>query len=94
MAALEQAAETGRIENAASGKRALQSKIADEMLAMDKKKAVIAMKAWAEFAELGSGRQHRTHFSTEVEYIAYRLNDLGRTSVTLAPCKELKLSWR
>ncbi|KAG7004607.1 hypothetical protein G7Y79_00024g055570 [Physcia stellaris] len=70
MVAFEQGAATGKIENAVSGKRAIQSKIALEMLAF-------TMKAWAKFAELGSGRQHQTHFKTEAEYIAYRMVDIG-----------------
>ncbi|KAK3177241.1 hypothetical protein OEA41_008570 [Lepraria neglecta] len=77
MIAFEQGAKTGKIENAASGKRAIQSKIALEMLALNKEQAITTMKAWAKFAELGSGRQHQTHFKTEAEYIAYRMVDIG-----------------
>ena len=45
MVAFEQGAETGKIENAASGKRALQSKIALEMMALNKEQAITTMKA-------------------------------------------------
>ena len=87
MIAFEQGAETGKIENAASGKRAIQSKIALEMLALNKEQAITTMKAWAKFAELGSGRQHQTHFKTEAEYIAYRMVDIGTMSAILIPLK-------
>ena len=81
MAAFEQGAATGKIENAVSGKRAIQSNIALQMMALNKEQAITTMKAWAKFAELGSGRQHQTHFKTEAEYIAYRMVDCGTMSV-------------
>jgi hypothetical protein len=83
MVSFEQAAKTGKIENAASGKRAIQAKIALQMMALNKQQAITTMKAWAKFAELGSGRQHQSHFKTEAEYIAYRMIDIGTMSVTL-----------
>ena len=77
MVALEQIAENGKIEHAASGKRAILTKVAREMLALNKEHAITTMKAWAKFVELGSGRQHQTHFKTEAEYLKYRIIDIG-----------------
>lgn len=45
MIAFEQGAETGKIENAASGKRAIQSKITLEMLVLNKEQAITIIKA-------------------------------------------------
>ena len=83
MVAFTQGAETGKIEKATSGKRAIQAKIALQMLALNKQQAITTMKAWAKFAELGSGRQHQTHFKTEAEYITYRMVDIGTMSVVV-----------
>lgn len=77
MIAFKQGAETGQIENATSGKRAIQAYIAREMLALNKEQAMTTMQAWAKFAELGSGREHTTRFKTETEYIKYRMVDIG-----------------
>ncbi|KAJ5808864.1 geranylgeranyl diphosphate synthase [Penicillium riverlandense] len=76
-AAFEEAASTGRIEGSASGKRAIQAHIANEMMKIHKQHAITTLQAWAKFAELGSGRQHTTHFKTEKEYIEYRMIDIG-----------------
>ncbi|KAL2817761.1 isoprenoid synthase domain-containing protein [Aspergillus cavernicola] len=76
-AAFEEAARTGSIEQSASGKRAIQAHIANEMMSLNKEHAIATLKAWAQFAELGSGRQHETHFKTEQEYIKYRMIDIG-----------------
>ncbi|KAJ5167656.1 geranylgeranyl diphosphate synthase [Penicillium canariense] len=76
-AAFEEAASTGRIEGSTSGKRAIQAHIANEMMKIHKQHAITTLEAWAKFAELGSGRQHTTHFRTEKEYIEYRMIDIG-----------------
>lgn len=76
-AAFEQLAETGSVQNGGSGKRAIQAHIAREMLKLHKEQGTVTMKAWAKFAELGSGRHHDTHFRTEAEYIKYRMIDIG-----------------
>jgi len=83
MVAFVQAAENEKIEHAGSGKRAIQAKIALQMIALNKEQAITTMKAWAKFAELGSGRQHQTHFKTEAEYIEYRMVDIGTMLVFL-----------
>jgi len=75
--AFEQGAATGEIKKAKTGKRAIQAHIAREMLAIHKEQAMTTMKAWAKFAELGSGREHTTRFTTEEEYIRYRMIDIG-----------------
>ncbi|KAK7911045.1 fusicoccadiene synthase [Apiospora marii] len=76
-ATFEQLAQTGDIRKATSGKRAIQAHIAREMLKLHKEQATVTMRAWAKFAELGSGRHHDTHFKTEAEYIKYRMIDIG-----------------
>ena len=80
--AFEEGANTGNIENSASGKRAIQNRVSLEMLKLHKEQAITTMKAWAKFAEMGSGRQHQTHFKSEADYIAYRLVDVGTMSVS------------
>jgi hypothetical protein len=63
--------------SAASGKRAILARIAQEMLRLDGERAAVTMRAWAKFAELGSGRHHDTRFRTEEEYMKYRMSDIG-----------------
>ncbi|KAK8047539.1 geranylgeranyl pyrophosphate synthase [Apiospora saccharicola] len=76
-ATFEQLARTGDVQAATSGKRAIQARIAREMLALHKEQATVTMRSWAKFAELGSGRHHDTHFRTEAEYIQNRMFDIG-----------------
>ncbi|CAF9915918.1 MAG: hypothetical protein GOMPHAMPRED_000894 [Gomphillus americanus] len=75
--AFEQGATTGEIKKASTGKRAIQAHIAREMISIHKEQAMETMRAWAKFAELGSGREHTTRFTTEAEYIRYRMIDIG-----------------
>ncbi|KAI0406434.1 putative geranylgeranyl diphosphate synthase [Xylaria palmicola] len=76
-ATFEELAKEGKVRNIASGKRAIQAHIACEMLKLHKEQAVTTMKAWAKFADLGSGRHHDTRFETEAEYTKYRMVDIG-----------------
>lgn len=78
--AFREGARLGRIganEKMRSGKRQLQAKILNEMMAIDRERAMEAMKAWASFMESSSGRQHHTEFSTLDEYLVYRNEDVG-----------------
>ncbi|KAH7048409.1 isoprenoid synthase domain-containing protein [Macrophomina phaseolina] len=77
MAAFQEAATTGKITQALTGKRYVQAQMLLEMMAIDKPRALVAMKAWAEFAELASGREHFTDFASLDQYIPYRILDVG-----------------
>lgn len=65
-------AETKRV-----GKKQIQSKILLEMMAIDREGALVTMKAWAKFLEVGSSRQHNTRFTSLEEYLPYRIMDVG-----------------
>lgn len=54
------------------------------MMKIHKEHAIATLEAWAKFAELGSGRQHTTHFKTEREYIEYRMIDIGTMYVFIS----------
>ena len=71
-------AQTGSIEARDSGQRRIQAHMLQDMLAIDRERAVTTMKTWAKFLEKGSGRQHITHFHTLEEYIPYRILDFGQ----------------
>lgn len=72
-----EAAESGAIRSARTGKRQMQAKILNEMVAIDRPRALAAMRAWATFMEEGAGRQHDTRFLTLEEYLPYRCKDVG-----------------
>ncbi|KAM7190054.1 Isoprenoid synthase domain containing protein [Naviculisporaceae sp. PSN 640] len=55
----------------------LQAKILKEMMAIDKPRAVTAMKAWASFVQLASQTRAQTIFSSLNEYIPARVVDVG-----------------
>lgn len=77
MNAYREGAVNGAIESTESGKKQIQSKILLEMMAIDRDRALISMKAWANFLELAAGRRHHTHFATLEEFIPYRILDAG-----------------
>jgi hypothetical protein len=52
----------------------MQAKILHEMIAIDPECALVTMKAWAKFVEVGSSRQHNTVLD---EYLPYRIMDVG-----------------
>lgn len=79
MHAFREAAMKGEITGT-SGKRRMQAKILKEMLAIDKPRALVAMKSWAKFVESASGREHH-EFKTLDEYIPYRSLDVGQLQV-------------
>ncbi|CAO2651134.1 Nn.00g094310.m01.CDS01 [Neocucurbitaria sp. VM-36] len=78
--AFREGARSGKIEADArtrSGKRQMQAKILNEMMAIDRERAMAAMKAWGTFIETSSGRQHHTQFTTLADYLVYRNEDVG-----------------
>ena len=77
MHASSEAAAKGDIKGA-SGKRLMQAKILKEMLAVDKPRALVAMKSWAKFVQSAAGREHH-EFKTLDEYIPYRSLDVGQS---------------
>ena len=48
-----------------------------EMMAIDKDRAIISMKAWSTFIQLSSSRQRTEAFSSLEEYLPYRIIDAG-----------------
>ena len=59
------------------GKKRIQSKLLQEMIAIDRECALVTMKAWARFLEVGSSRQHDTRFTSLDRYLPYRIMDVG-----------------
>lgn len=55
----------------------LQAKILTEMMAIDKPRAVTAMKAWASFVQLASKTRAQSSFPSLKEYIPARVVDVG-----------------
>lgn len=60
-----------------SGRQRMQSQLSLEMMAVDRECAITALKAWAKFLEVGSGRQHAKCFTSLEEYFPYRIMDVG-----------------
>lgn len=67
---------TGVINHSGTGKRALQAYVAKRMMAIDKDRAITTLKAWSTFLDK-AGRQEQHHFTTEEEYLKYRVDDVG-----------------
>lgn len=55
----------------------LQAKILAEMMAIDKPRAITAMKAWATFVQLASKTRAQNIFASLREYIPARVVDVG-----------------
>ncbi|EME87121.1 uncharacterized protein MYCFIDRAFT_132843 [Pseudocercospora fijiensis CIRAD86] len=60
-----------------SGKMRILTQMVSEMMAIDKKCAVVTMRAWSEFLRVGSSRQHGTIFTRLEDYLPYRVKDVG-----------------
>ncbi|KAF4628583.1 hypothetical protein G7Y89_g9568 [Cudoniella acicularis] len=73
-----QGATTGHINPQGSGKNKIQAQIFNEMAALDRPRALITMKTWAEFLQLTSSRDRSIKFQTLDEYIPYRVWDVGQ----------------
>lgn len=54
----------------------LQAQILNEMMSIDNKRAITAMKAWATFVQLAS-RTRAAPFETLAEYVPARIIDAG-----------------
>ena len=65
------------VETKLVGKKQIQSKLLLEMMAIDRDCAMVTMKAWAKFLEVGSSRQHDTRFTSLEKYLPYRIVDVG-----------------
>ncbi|KUL83692.1 hypothetical protein ZTR_07521 [Talaromyces verruculosus] len=65
------------VETRRIGKKQIQSKLLLEMVAIDRECALVTMKAWARFLEVGSSRQHDTRFTSLETYLPYRIMDVG-----------------
>jgi hypothetical protein len=61
----------------ANGKHQMQSQLMKEIMPIDRSCALVTMKAWAKFVEVGSSRQHNKIFTTMAEYLPYRIMDVG-----------------
>ena len=75
--ALHEGAETGAIQSSDSGKKRIQMLILQEMMAIDRQRALTSMTAWAKFVQLAAGRQSDATFANLEEYIPYRTLDVG-----------------
>ena len=75
--ALREGAQNGSIDFKDSGKRQIQSQLLQEMVAIDRERALTATESWAKFVQLAAGRQHDIHFASLEQYIPYRILDVG-----------------
>jgi hypothetical protein len=80
-----EAGKTGHMSPRGSGISKIQAKMFQEMAAIDKPRAMVAMKAWAEFLQLTSSRDRRKQFETLEDYIPYRVWDVGQMYVLVHP---------
>ncbi|KAG8526296.1 uncharacterized protein KY384_000289 [Bacidia gigantensis] len=69
----------GPMQPGPQGKKQIQLQLLQEMMAIDKERALISTKAWARFVELAAGRQHDASFTSLETYIPYRILDVGET---------------
>ncbi|KAI0846488.1 putative geranylgeranyl diphosphate synthase [Daldinia vernicosa] len=75
--AIREGERNGTIDALKSGKRQMQAKILNTMIAIDRPRALAAMRSWAKFMEQGAGRQHHLRFQTLEEYLPYRSKNIG-----------------
>ncbi|KAI9687154.1 MAG: hypothetical protein M1822_002565 [Bathelium mastoideum] len=73
-----QSATTGHMSDQRSGKNKIQAQIFNEMVALDRPRAFVTVKAWAEFLQLTLSRNRSIKFETLDEYIPYRVWDVGQ----------------
>jgi hypothetical protein len=74
---------TTEARSSASGKQQMQAKLLLEMLAIDRERAMVTIKAWADFMRGAAGREHHRGFSTLDEYIPYRCADCGEKYILI-----------
>ena len=65
-----------KVSDEVSPEKKLQAQILAEMMAIDRTRAIITMKAWAKFIELAS-RTRSEPFGTLKEYLPSRAIDAG-----------------
>lgn len=61
----------------AKGVQLIQMQMLREMMAIDRERAITSVRAWSQFVEKGSGRQHNETFESLDTYIPYRIVDVG-----------------
>lgn len=71
-----------KVESNTCSEKKLQAQILLEMMAIDPKRAVTSMKAWAKFVQLAS-RTRSQPFDTLEEYLPRRIVDAGELYVLL-----------
>ena len=59
------------------GAKRLWLQILTEMMAIDKERAIVSMKAWLTFIQLASSRDRSEPFGSFEEYLLYRIIDIG-----------------
>lgn len=59
------------------GVKQIQAQIFQEMLAIDKERAITTMKMWQKFVQVQSSRKRSEPFSGLDEYLPYRISDAG-----------------
>jgi fusicocca-2,10(14)-diene synthase/ophiobolin F synthase len=75
--ALREGAQNGAVQFKGSGKNQIQMQMLQEMMAIDRERAMTTTRAWAKFVQLAAGRQNDTTFANLEEYIPYRMLDIG-----------------
>jgi hypothetical protein len=75
-------AATGSIPAQTTGKNKILAQMFNEMVAIDKPRAMVTAKCWAEFLHLTSSRDRRVKFDTLDDYIPYRVWDVGQMLVS------------
>ncbi|KAL8948519.1 MAG: hypothetical protein Q9222_005300 [Ikaeria aurantiellina] len=61
----------------AQGAKQIQSRILEEMMAIDKGRALTTMKSWQKFIKVVASRQRSEPFASLEEYLPYRISDAG-----------------
>ena len=74
----------GCIRSKGLGKKHIQAKILDEMIAIDEERALTTMKSWATFVQMVASRDRSVPFETMAEYLPYRTMDVGEMYVVPA----------
>lgn len=68
---------SGAIDAKKGGVKAMQSILFQEMSAIDKPRALTAMRVWIEFLHEAAGREHMTVHADWETYMRYRILDVG-----------------
>lgn len=90
--ALREGAQNGAIQFKDSGKNQIQIQMLQEMMAIDRERAMTTTRAWARFVQLAAGRQNDASFANLEEYIPYRMLDIGEMWVAPLLCLSQNLA--